>query len=185
MKISKIVPSVVYKSGKICYTVIIGVLCLRERDDFRAAALHNLIRAWKGGFSRMNVPPAPNLQIKIVTEKNPWENTEGRPTLPPLGILLLCLIDIVCAIYPAVADRFPALWFVPLVCAAVFYLRANRTPFGWLLLLALFGLGYLFSGGSLVVASCVLCLITTLTLTAFLHTLLRHPLLLLLPVIIL
>lgn len=177
MKISKIVPSVVYKSRKIWYTVIIGVLCLRipsSKAQFKPSSR-------KGDFPNMNVPPAPNLHIKIVTEKNPWEDTDNRPTLPTLGILLLCLINIVCAAYPAVADRFPSLWFVPLLCAAVFYIRANRTPYGWLLLIAAFGLTWLLSGGSLVLAGMAVCLITTLALTTFLHTIVRHPLLLLLP----
>ncbi len=131
----------------------------------------------------MNVPPAPNLHIKIITEKNPWENKDSRPTLPPLGILLLCVVIIVCAVYPIVASRFPSLWFVPLLLAALFYIRANRTPYGWLLLIAAFALSWFFSGGSLIVAGTVVCLITVLTLTAFLHTILRHPLLLVLPVL--
>jgi hypothetical protein len=130
----------------------------------------------------MNASPSNQLHIKIVTENNPWEDTEHLPSLPTLTALVWCLVSIVCSMYPAVASVYPQLWFVPLLCAALFYLRANRTPYGWILLVLTFGGVFLLSG-SLPAASSALCLLTTISLTGFLYSATRHPLLICLPVI--
>ena len=129
----------------------------------------------------MNRSPFPKQAFAIISEKNPWEDTEHLPTLSTPYALLLSLISMLCATYPTVCDRFPTLWWLPILCCAPFYLRTNRTPYGWLLLAAALLSGALL--GSLELGVILFCVISTLTITAFLHTTTRHPLLILLPII--
>ncbi|MBQ7338172.1 MAG: hypothetical protein IJW40_06935 [Clostridia bacterium] len=129
----------------------------------------------------MNLPPLPNLRVKVVAEANPWDDRDALPTLSPVGVCLLSLICVACAVYPAVATLYPSFWWLPVLLSAIFYLRANRTFHGWLLLVVSFLLGTTFGGAA--AGATVICIISTVALTAFLYTTTRHPLLICLPIV--
>lgn len=128
----------------------------------------------------MNLPPLPNLRVKVVAERNPWEDTAALPTMPVAGALLWCLICLVSAVYPTLMVVYPNLFWLPLALLSIFYLRANHTLYGWFILAIAFLGGSLLGGPAL--GSAVVCLISTMVITALLHTTTRHPLLICLPV---
>lgn len=129
----------------------------------------------------MNRPPNSKQAFAVVTEKNPWEDRDSLPSLSLPYALLLCAVCVICALYPAVAVQYPTYWWLPLLAGAFFYFRTNRTPYGWMLLIAAFLLGSMVGG--VAYGAIAVSLITSLTVTSFLYTTTRHPLLLLLPII--
>lgn len=128
----------------------------------------------------MNLPPLPNLRVKVFTEKNPWEDSASLPVMPTGGALILSFVCLISAVYPALMVSYADLWWLPLAILSIFYLRINRTPYGWLLLAAAF-LGGAMIGG-LATGAALICLISTVVITSLLHTTTRHPLLICLPV---
>ena len=129
----------------------------------------------------MNLPPLPNLQVKVVTEKNPWEDPASLPRMSALGTWLLCLVCLVSAIYPALMVAYASFWWLPLTLLAIFYLRTNHTLHGWLLLAVTFIGGSVVGGPSF--GAALVCLISTMVISTLLHTTTRHPLLICLPVV--
>lgn len=129
----------------------------------------------------MNLPPLPNFRVKVVAEKNPWEDAATLPRMPRAGAWILCLVCLVSAVYPTLIISHSAYWWLPLTVLSIFYLRTNHTLYGWLLLAVAF-LGGAIVGGPAFGATLV-CLISTVVITALLHTTTRHPLLICLPII--
>jgi len=129
----------------------------------------------------MNYPPLPNLRVKVVTEKNPWEDPASLPVMPGAGAFLMCLVCLVSAVYPVLMASHPSLWWLPLALLSILYLRINHTPYGWFLLAVAFLGGTLVGGPSF--GSALVCLISTVVITALLHTTTRHPLLVCLPIV--
>ena len=74
-----------------------------------------------------NPSPLPNVQLRFITDKNPWADGSDIPSLPTAGNILLCLLLVACAAYPIVSappQAYTVCLLVALVATLIFVVRS-------------------------------------------------------------
>ena len=74
-----------------------------------------------------NSAPTPGVQLRFITDKNPWADGSSVPSLPVVGNLLLCLLLVACAAYPVVVappQIYTVCLLIALIATLVFVVRS-------------------------------------------------------------
>lgn len=120
----------------------------------------------------MNQPQNPSrVSFRLVPDPNPWSDPATLPRLSHVGTILLCLFVLACAVYPtaavclttAASDAFTG---VMLLCCAAVYLAVVRSVPPTVAAAAIFLLGTL--SGSLIGGVLALCLLSAVSIGAYL-----------------
>ncbi|MBE6620441.1 MAG: hypothetical protein E7625_03645 [Ruminococcaceae bacterium] len=113
-----------------------------------------------------NPSPMPGVQLRFITDKNPWADGSTIPSLPLPGNLALCLLLVACAAYPLVVtppQMYTVCLLVALIAALIFVVRSVTVG----ILSAVLFFGGCLSGG-LVGGVYALALMATVGIGAFL-----------------
>ena len=128
---------------------------------------------------RMNQSQSPSrVSFRLVPDPNPWADPLTLPRLSHIGTLLLCLFVLACAVYPT--TPMSALHTgVMLLCCAVVYIAVVRSVLPCLAAVLVALLGTLI--GSITGGAVVLCLLSAVSVGAFLICTVRSRWLLTVP----